>query len=1028
VPGIVVALVLLLPAAAAAQATITGVVQDPSGAVLPGVTVEAASPVLIEKVRSVVTDETGQYRIVNLRPGTYSVTFTLTGFSVVKRDGIELTGSFVATINAELKVGTVAETITVTSEAPTVDLQSTRNQQILSKEVLTAIPTSRTNSNIAALVPGLLSIRPDVGGVGSNPTSQGDTGPIHGGRFIDPRSMTDGFTTNHGNGGSGTGNLVNIAGAQEVVVTTSGGLGEAETSGATVNVIPRDGANQFSGTIAVSGANGSMQSDNYTQDLKNRGLTAPAQLLKVYDINPMGGGRIIRDRLWFYVTGRVWGADQTVPGMFANKNAANPLAWTYDPDYSRQTFNDGLNRTLPIIRLTGQVTPRNKLTFYWSQQYSCERCRGGAGVGGGSTATATTESNGIFEFTPSHIVQSTYSSPVSSRFLVEGGYGAYLATWGSGWRSPTGTLAGEIDNSHNTELVRVVEQSGIIPGLAYRFPANFNKNQIATRTWRASASYVPGAHNMKFGYFGGRFPAGEPNITYYLQDAYQYRFNNGVPNQLSEQGIGTNQTGHQLVSQANVWGTSLYAQDQWTHSRLTLQGGVRYDHTWTTYPDLSVGGTAIIPQVISFPSGSTQSVHWSDITPRMGVAYDLFGTGKTALKVNLGKYMEALSALNDNALNPLQRIATTTTRSWTDGNHDYIPQCDLANPNANGECGPMANKNLGTNTITRTWDDNYIHGWGKRPYNWELAAVVQQELAPRVSLSVGYFRRWFGNWYTTQNRALTPSDYTGFYLPVPVDPRLPGGGGYTVGPIYDVNPNKVGLVDQYSTWSSNFAPQTEHWNGFDINLTAREGRFTAQGGTSTGKKYADNCALRAVLPELGSDVPGLSAAPVPNVINGVSPTSPFCHYEEPFLTRATALAAYTIPKIEVQVSTTFQSNPGLPPVGATGTDLQALWVVPNAIAKQYLGRDLSGGAANITVNIVQPGTVFSERVNQVDFRVAKILKYGRTRTQILFDLYNLTNASTPLTYNQTYNPTGQWLTPTSILTARFFKIGGQFDF
>jgi hypothetical protein len=335
---------------------------------------------------------------------------------------------------------------------------------------------------------------------------------------------------------------------------------------------------------------------------------------------------------------------------------------------------------------------------------------------------------------------------------------------------------------------------------------------------------------------------------------------------------------------------------------------------------------------------------------------------------------------------------------------------------------------LGTNTITRTWDDNYIHGWGKRPYNWEFATTVQQQIAPRVSLSVGYFRRWFGNWYTTQNRALNPSDYTAFFLTAPLDPRLPGGGGYQVGPIYDVNPTKVGLVDQYSTWSSNFADQTEHWNGFDINVAAREGRLTLQGGTSTGRKYADNCALRSVLPELGIDVAGLSAAPVPTVINGASPTSPWCHYQEPFLTRASGLAAYTIPKLEVQVSGTFQSNPGLPPVGATGTDVQALWVVPNAIAKQALGRDLSGGAANITVNIVQPGTVFAERVNQFDFRVAKILKYGRTRTQIMFDLYNLTNANTPLTYNQTYNPTGQWLTPTSILTARFVKIGAQFDF
>src|SRR4030081_3903190 len=132
---------LLLPAAAYAQAAITGVVKDASGGVLPGVTVEAASPVLIEKVRSVVTDATGQYRSVDLRPGTYSVTFTLPGFSTVKREGIEITGTFVATVNGDLKVGALEETITVTGETPIVDVQSAKVQQTVSKEILAAIPT-----------------------------------------------------------------------------------------------------------------------------------------------------------------------------------------------------------------------------------------------------------------------------------------------------------------------------------------------------------------------------------------------------------------------------------------------------------------------------------------------------------------------------------------------------------------------------------------------------------------------------------------------------------------------------------------------------------------------------------------------------------------------------------------------------------------------------------------------------------------------------------------------------------------------
>ena len=139
----VLSCVVVLPAAVFAQAGLAGNVKDSSGAVLPGVTVEAASPALIEKTRSVVTDGGGNYKIENVRPGTYSVTFTLPGFNTVKRDGIELAGSFVATVNADMKVGAIEETITVTGETPIVDIQSTARQQVLNKDVIEAIPTGR---------------------------------------------------------------------------------------------------------------------------------------------------------------------------------------------------------------------------------------------------------------------------------------------------------------------------------------------------------------------------------------------------------------------------------------------------------------------------------------------------------------------------------------------------------------------------------------------------------------------------------------------------------------------------------------------------------------------------------------------------------------------------------------------------------------------------------------------------------------------------------------------------------------------
>ena len=249
-----VGLIVLLSSPAYAQATLTGVVRDASGAVLPGVTVEAASPALIEKVRSVVSDDTGQYRIVDLRPGTYSVTFLLPGFNTVKRDGILLSGSFVATVNAELTVGAVEETITVSGESPIVDVQSSTVQNIVDRDVLAAIPSSRNANGIQAVIPGLSTGTTigDSGGITAG--SGGMAGNIHGARPADSRTMTDGINMGWA-GANSNAAVANVAGAQEVVLTTSGGLGEAETAGVVLNIIPRDGGNTYSGSFVWSGAN-----------------------------------------------------------------------------------------------------------------------------------------------------------------------------------------------------------------------------------------------------------------------------------------------------------------------------------------------------------------------------------------------------------------------------------------------------------------------------------------------------------------------------------------------------------------------------------------------------------------------------------------------------------------------------------------------------------------------------------------------------------------------------------------------------
>ena len=1005
---------LLIPSAAYAQAAIAGVVKDASGGVLPGVTVEAASPALIEKVRSVVTDDTGQYRVVDLRPGIYSVTFTLPGFSTVKREGIELTGTFVATVNGELKVGSLEETITVTGETPVVDVQSAKVQQTVSNDVIRAIPTSRSAGGIQALIPGM-SGNGDSGGITGG---GGGAASIHGGRGNDSRTYSDGLNVGWGGGSSGLwGNMLNVAGAQELVLSTSGGMGEAETAGVVLNAIPRDGAQQLQRRrLSTNGATGAMQGSNYTDSLKAQGLKTPSQLNNLYEINPMGGGRIVRDKLWFYLTYRQIYTNNTVPGMWVNKNAGNPNAWTVDFDKSQQAFSDTLDRIL-IGRITWQATPRNKFNFNWQEQIYKDHYKGGG------TATQTIEATNYDYFQPSHIQQATWSSPVTSRLLMEAGWGTYQ----SRYRNP----APRLDGTFNPLMIRLLEQGGDIPGLTSRGAAGvgggYNHHLIGTlANNRASISYVTGAHNMKFGYQGG---FNNPSQTYtYFTEVFLVRANGGVVNQLS-QVVSTPPSNIKIVR--NLLPTSLYAQDQWTTGKLTLQGGVRYDHLLTTYPDQHVGGvgyTASAPVEIDYPSRSTQGVHWDDVTPRMGAAYDVFGTGKTAVKFNLGKYMEAFSATNtDLDLNPLIRNTISTTRVWTDLNKDHVVNCDLANKNANLECGKMDNQNLGTSNFTRSYDPNFVTGYGKRPYNWGLGVSLQQEVAPRVSVNVGYFRNWWGNWYAVDNRSTTPADYTPFSIVTPVDPRLPGNGGQTISGLYNLVPTKVGQVDELAQSASNFGQLVENWQGVDVGVTARmRNGLTVQGGTSSGRRFTDACAMKSVIPEYGAGAAGANNSITANISPTLnqSVTNPYCSIVEPYLTQVRGLATYTVPKVGVQVSGTWSSNPG--PL------LQANYTVTSAIANasnnpQPLGRDLSSG--NVTVNLVQPGTLYGARQNNLDFRVAKVFRSGRTRTQVGVDIYNLTNTDVVTTYNQTFVPTSQtWLTPTSILPARYAKISAQFDF
>jgi len=359
---------LLLPSLASAQAAISGIVKDTSGAVLPGVTIEAASPVLIEKVRTAVSDGNGRYQIVDLRPGAYTVTFTLAGFNTYKRDGVTLAGTASTTIDAELKVGALEETITVTGEAPTVDTTSTTKQQVLTSDTVNALPSARNYFGLARMIPGTSGGGNDVGGSLIQDVGQSVT--VHGSKNTDQRVTANGVNTmTLQAGGNIGGQTPDVGSAAEVTVDTTSLSADLPTGGVRINFIPRDGGNKFSNSTFFSFTNDSLQGDNFSDELKARGLGTPNKIVKSLDLNESFGGPFKKDRVWFWFSTRVNKVENEAP-IFFNVNQFNPNEWLYVPDTSKPGLNKG-DQYNNSIRVTWQATPKVKVAGTYKADHWC---------------------------------------------------------------------------------------------------------------------------------------------------------------------------------------------------------------------------------------------------------------------------------------------------------------------------------------------------------------------------------------------------------------------------------------------------------------------------------------------------------------------------------------------------------------------------------------------------------------------------------------------------------------------------------
>jgi hypothetical protein len=392
------------------------------------------------------------------------------------------------------------------------------------------------------------------------------------------------------------------------------------------------------------------------------------------------------------------------------------------------------------------------------------------------------------------------------------------------------------------------------------------------------------------------------------------------------------------------------------------------------------------------------------------MSYDLFGNGRTAVKVSANRFVIGEGINRASAINPIT-ANNQMTRQWTDRNNDRVVQGDPLNLADNGELGPSNNQNFGKPVITFRYDRDWSHGFGKRPYNWEFSTGLQHEIVPGVSGNFTYFRRIYGNFPVTDNVAVAPSDYSSFCVPAPIDARLSVSGQQICG-LFDLNPNRQGQLDQVGTAASKYGNQYEHWNGFDLTMNARLQKLLLQGGVSSGRTMQDNCEIVAKVPESVSAAEG--------GVNGLR----FCRQQSPFLTQVKLLGAFTLP-YAIQLSGTFQNQPG-PEVTALGSYV-------NAQVSPSLGRALTG-VASVDIPLISPKSQYGERLNQVDFRVAKRFTLDRVRLMATVDLYNALNANVVLVQSNNYGATtgastgSAWRRPQAILPARIVKFAVQVDF
>ena len=1091
------AVLALAPASVHAQGTsqFTGEVTDNTGGILPGVTVEASSPALIEGSRVGITDGTGRYLLVDLRPGTYTITFTLPGFSTVLVESQELPGGFTATVDAVLSVGALEETVTVSGEAPVVDVQSISQAEVLDREVLDAIPTGRNLQSTAQLIPGVKMNRPEVG---LTTAAQQTYMSVHGMSTRQTTVTVDGQLVMTAGGDGGVQNYNNQLAAQEMVYETSGISAETSTGGVRISMIPREGGNTHSGQNYFGFADGAFQGDNFSQRLQDRGLNSTESIDYVYDLNVAHGGPLIRDKFWFFGSARRFSINVPVTDSYYKNEQGTAPRYMANAKYPDGTggLRPGINDdriTSGLLRLTYQVTQNNKFSAYIDriikQRFHDYDARA-------DVATASRHHGSPLYY----IGAAKWTSTLSSRLLLEAGYSTNVANWsnvdqeadvpngpGLGLRGGgVGKQTQNFDQSWPTcvatpcypgvggypglgdaGLAAQLPGSGIDGGGIHPFYANTLRrdttNDFLDRYhWgnrlayverfntNVSMSYVTGSHNVKVGFLTSWAPF---RLTEQWNGSLRQRYRSGVPYQI---GRANTDVDYSLFYR-DVAG---FVQDTWTIDRLTLNLGLRLENiVGTVEPTERLLRTRFAAPT-TLP-GKDNIPNWSNIAPRLGLAYDLFGDASTALKFSWGRYNSSIthslaSALATGKVTSQSLAwfdcAMITTRHGSASNRcATFDELNMISPGLGGvaygnsgltdwggarQAGSVPNHGTNGDDYVQDWEVGLASadfGQGtstpvldpnlSRPWSALTNIGIERELLPGLSTSFNYYRRDTQSAILLVNRAISLSDYTLFQFSNPcATAGTPGSGGFgcttnassvpATLPVYVLNPEAQGRTpDRVYTNTNSSTGYDETYQGFESGFNARLpngttvfGAWTLERNVITRCDSQDDpnkllfCDRSGTSPLTGQDVGAAYNVPWLNEFK-LSGTVPL---PGDFQFSAT-FQSYNPRELLATTSFSGDSASGLNGGGNLWGSLLALGNVGYSVPSAAIQEAGVAFTQSPFIPLMPPGSTYLDRLQQFDISIRKVFEMGGgRRLNLQADIYNMLNAGPVLEATNRY--------------------------